>query len=82
MKVADVMTMEVHRCLASDRLDRVARSLWEHDCGALPVVDPHGKTIAMVTDRDVCMAACTAIPWTLVTSMGWLAEGHRRRSSP
>jgi CBS domain-containing protein len=76
MKVADVMTTEVQRCLASDRLDCVARMMWEHDCGALPVVDGRGRTISMITDRDVCMAAYTtgrplhAIPVTAAASHG------------
>lgn len=33
--------------------------MWEHDCGALPVVDGTGRAIALVTDRDVLMAAYT-----------------------
>jgi CBS domain-containing protein len=74
MKVAEVMTTDVHRCFASDRLDRVARTMWEHDCGALPVVDRRGRTIGVVTDRDICMAAYTtggsldAIPVTSAAS--------------
>lgn len=57
MIVADIMTTHVHWCLASDTLDRPARLMWEHDCGAIPVVDGHGHVIGMVTDRDICMAA-------------------------
>jgi len=59
MKVADIMTTEVHHCRVGDRLDCVAKSLWDHDCGALPVVDGRGRTVGMITDRDVCMAAYT-----------------------
>jgi CBS domain-containing protein len=33
--------------------------MWERDCGAVPVVDGEGKVVAMITDRDVCMAAYT-----------------------
>lgn len=42
-----------------DRLDAVARVLWDHDCGAVPVVDDKGALVGVVTDRDVCMAAYT-----------------------
>jgi CBS domain-containing protein len=57
MIVSDVMTREVHHCLVSDNLERVAQLMWEHDVGALPVFADFGRTVAMVTDRDVCMAA-------------------------
>jgi CBS domain-containing protein len=33
--------------------------MWERDCGSVPVVDAEGKPIAMITDRDICMAAYT-----------------------
>ena len=31
--------------------------MWEADCGSLPVIDAEGCPIAMITDRDICMAA-------------------------
>jgi CBS-domain-containing membrane protein len=33
--------------------------MWREDVGALPVVDPEGRLVGVVTDRDVCMAAYT-----------------------
>jgi CBS domain-containing protein len=33
--------------------------MWENDIGALPVLDPDGGVVGMLTDRDVCMAAYT-----------------------
>jgi CBS-domain-containing membrane protein len=33
--------------------------MWEYECGALPVLNDRGDPIAMVTDRDICMAAYT-----------------------
>lgn len=57
MRVRDVMTTLVHTCRPQDSLDTAARLLWEHDCGSLPVVDGNGKVGAMITDRDICMAA-------------------------
>jgi CBS domain-containing protein len=31
--------------------------MWNHDVGALAVLDESGRPIAMITDRDACMAA-------------------------
>jgi CBS domain-containing protein len=33
--------------------------MWELDVGCVPVVDEEGRPVAMLTDRDVCMAAYT-----------------------
>lgn len=33
--------------------------MWEHDCGAVPVVDAERRPCGMITDRDVCMGAYT-----------------------
>lgn len=57
--VMDVMSRNVHWCRPGDTLERAAQLMWDHACGALPVVDDHGRPIGMVTDRDVCMAAYT-----------------------
>jgi len=59
MNVADVMTRQVRTCAVGDSLNRAAQLMWESDCGAIPVVDYEGKAIAMITDRDICMAAYT-----------------------
>lgn len=59
MRVADVMTGHVHTCRPTETLHAVMQLLWDHDLGALPVVDEAGRPIAIVTDRDVAMAAFT-----------------------
>ena len=33
--------------------------MWERDCGAVPFLDQEGCVVAMLTDRDLCMAAMT-----------------------
>lgn len=33
--------------------------MWEKDCGCLPVIEPEGRLVGMITDRDICMAAYT-----------------------
>jgi CBS domain-containing protein len=59
MKVSDVMTTTVHTCGACDPLSRVAGIMWHFDVGAVPVVDEAHRPVAMITDRDICMAAYT-----------------------
>ena len=59
MNVSEVMHPSVRTCSVDDTLDRVARVMWEEDCGCVPLVDREGRIAAMVTDRDVCMAAYT-----------------------
>jgi len=59
MNVKDIMSMSVQTCVPQDSLEAAARLLWEHDCGCLPVVDSDKRPKAMITDRDICMAAYT-----------------------
>jgi CBS domain-containing protein len=59
MRVRDIMNMSVQTCVPQDSLDSVARKLWDHDCGCIPVLDGEGRPGAMITDRDICMAAYT-----------------------
>lgn len=59
MFIEEVMTHDVHTCRADDSLAEAARIMWDCDCGCVPVVDAEGRAVAMITDRDVCMAAYT-----------------------
>jgi CBS domain-containing protein len=59
MNVSDVMHRSVHTCSIDDTLDQIARVMWEHDCGSVPLTDSLGQIVAIITDRDVCMAAYT-----------------------
>jgi len=59
MKVQDVMSMSASTCSPNEALHSVGKKLWDHDCGCLPVVDENSRVVAMITDRDVCMAAFT-----------------------
>lgn len=56
MKIKELMTREVACCSPSTPLNEAAHIMWERDCGSLPVVED-GRAIAMITDRDICMAA-------------------------
>ena len=59
MKVGQVMTREPKTCRAADPMTRAAQIMWDVDCGCVPVVDDDGRPIAVITDRDICMAAYT-----------------------
>jgi|SRR6478672_1232929 len=57
MKIRDLMTTQVATVRATDSTAVAARLMWDCDCGAVPVLDDEGRAIAMITDRDICMAA-------------------------
>jgi CBS domain-containing protein len=59
MKVSELMTRDVQSCTMDDTLERAAQIMWNCDCGCVPVVDGLGRVVAMLTDRDICMAALT-----------------------
>lgn len=59
MKVSEIMTAKAACCGPEDSDNRPAQLMWENDCGVVPVVDGSGRTIGIVTDRDLCMAAYT-----------------------
>lgn len=59
MNVQEVMTRTPRTCRSGDSLVSAAKVLWDHDCGAVPVVDDAGRPVGIVTDRDCCMAAYT-----------------------
>jgi len=59
MKVEQLMQRSVQTCRPDDTLARAVQLMWDHDCGAVVVVDEHGHAAGMITDRDACMAAYT-----------------------
>lgn len=59
MLIHDVMTRNVVVCAAEDSLEHATQLMWENDIGFLPVVDRDGRTIGVITDRDILMAAYT-----------------------
>lgn len=57
MIVAELMTKNAMSVTPDSKLADAAQLMWQHDCGALPVLDPSsGRVIGMLTDRDICMA--------------------------
>lgn len=53
------MSHPIVSCHVNDPLNLAAQLMWDHDCGAIAVVNDEGKLVGVVTDRDVCMAAYT-----------------------
>jgi CBS domain-containing protein len=53
------MHSDVAACRPEETMAAAAQIMWEHDCGVVPVVDPDGRVVGIVTDRDLCMAAYT-----------------------
>jgi CBS domain-containing protein len=59
MKARDVMSHPPCTCGPNTDLAAVAKIMWDHDCGFVPVVDASGMVAGVVTDRDICMATST-----------------------
>jgi CBS domain-containing protein len=59
MKVRDVMTADVEVCRPETNLAAVVRTMWDRDCGFVPVVDSAGALRGALTDRDICVATAT-----------------------
>lgn len=59
MIVKQLATFEVKSCTADTDLATAAKTMWDGDCGVVPVVNDQDQVIGMVTDRDICIAAAT-----------------------
>jgi predicted transcriptional regulator len=57
MKVKELMTADVKCCAEYNTLNTAAQMMWDNDIGCVPVIDKDGRTIGMLTDRDICMSA-------------------------
>jgi CBS domain-containing protein len=53
------MTKDVQTCRPGTNLADAAMRMWRNDCGVLPVIADGQKVVAMITDRDICMAGAT-----------------------
>ncbi|HTR53976.1 MAG TPA: CBS domain-containing protein [Kofleriaceae bacterium] len=59
MRVQDVMNTPAITCHVNDTLQTAAVLMWDHDCGVIAVINDDGKVTGVITDRDICMGACT-----------------------
>ena len=56
MRVKEVMTTDAKAIWITESLADAAKSMWENDCGILPIIKDGRKVVGMITDRDICMA--------------------------
>jgi CBS domain-containing protein len=59
MKAREVMSQPPYTCAPTTDLATVAKIMWDHDCGFVPVVNASGTVAGVITDRDICIAAST-----------------------
>jgi CBS domain-containing protein len=59
MKTSDIMVTDVQTCCPDTDLAAVAKLMWDHDCGFIPIVDAAGRVVGTITDRDICIASAT-----------------------
>ena len=59
LTVSSIMTPSPHQCSPEQPTSAAAQIMWDHDCGAIPIVDQNGRLAGIITDRDICMAAYT-----------------------
>lgn len=57
MKVKEVMNPDARSVWITESLGAAARSMWQNDCGMLPIIKNGRKVVGIITDRDICMAA-------------------------
>ncbi|WKE64811.1 CBS domain-containing protein [Gallaecimonas kandeliae] len=57
MYVKDIMVTHAATCMPGTSLQDVAMQMWNHDCGAIVVVDAKEHPLGIVTDRDIAMGA-------------------------
>lgn len=56
MKIQEIMSSSVHSIGPTETLADAARSMAQHDIGALPVIEA-GKLTGIITDRDIAVRA-------------------------
>jgi CBS domain-containing protein len=59
MIVEEYMTTTPRAVNVDECVHRAADLMWHGDFGVVPVVDADNRVVAMLTDRDICMAALT-----------------------
>ena len=75
MKVKDVMMRTPAHCRPETNLGAAVEMLWNRNCGMLPIVDARQKVIAVVTDRDLCVALGTRSRLAGQITVGEVARG-------
>lgn len=60
MRARDLMVRRVAAVRPDETLAHAASVMRDHECGSVVVLMPGGHVVAMLTDRDICMAALRA----------------------
>jgi CBS domain-containing protein len=55
MQAREIMTPGPRCVSTAETVETVARLMRDTDCGSIPVVDPEGKLLGIVTDRDLAV---------------------------
>jgi predicted transcriptional regulator len=55
MKTEALMSKSLAACSPGDSLGTAAQIMWDRDIGFLPVVEPDGRVVGTITDRDIAM---------------------------
>lgn len=82
MKVRDIMISNPTCCRPDTNLAAATALMWEHDCGALPVLDQNSRATGIITDRDVCIAVGTRNKRAAEICVGQVMTGKVFRCSP
>lgn len=56
MKVRDIMSQPPQTCRLDTDLATASRRMKDFGCGSLPVLDPQGRVVGVLTDRDIALA--------------------------
>src|SRR4030095_9827923 len=67
MQVNQLMSSPPETCRATTQLGQAAKTMADHNCGCLPVVDEGGHLIGLITDRDISLTVANRHrnPWQL-----------------
>lgn len=76
MKVKEVMTEQPATVGITDSLASAAISMWENDCGILPIIKDESKVVGIITDRDICMASAIRNRPQSTISVEEVMSGH------
>lgn len=55
MKVKEIMIRDTKVCDLNASLADAAKTMWDNDCGVLPVLKDGKEIVGLITDRDICM---------------------------
>jgi CBS domain-containing protein len=76
MRVEDVMTTQIATCRPETNLAEAIASMWEKNCGVLPVIGENDEVLGMITDRDISVALGTRNVRASDLVVGDVAHNH------